>query len=234
LIDLRASVAAIRDRIDRAAARSGRSPDAVRLIAVSKRHPVEAVRAAYAAGVRDFGENYVQELVAKATELSELADISWHMIGHLQSNKARVLAPFVSMVHTIDSYDLPLELGRRAARAQRRIGVLIEVNVAKDPAKSGCSASELKDVMEAVQRVPELELRGLMTMPPYSEDLEATRRHFATLRSLQRLHGGSAVLPELSMGMSHDFEVAIEEGATMVRIGTALFGERPAPPRAGR
>jgi len=196
------------------------------LVAVGKRHPAEAIRAAYACGIRDFGENYVQELVAKASELADLPDVAWHMIGHLQSNKARHLAPIVTVVHTVDSCDLPAELARRAAKAQRTIAVLIEVNVAKDPDKTGCSAGELGSVIDAVRRCPELELRGLMTMPPYSQDLTETRRHFATLRTLQLLHGGGALLPELSMGMSHDFEVAIEEGATMVRVGTAIFGAR--------
>lgn len=232
MIDVQARIASIRARIAAAALRAGHPANEVRLIAVSKRHPPPAIRAAYASGVRDFGENYVQELVSKAADLSDLTDIAWHMIGHLQSNKARLLAPVVSAVHTIDSAELPAELARRAAKAARRIGVLIEVNVAKDPAKTGCAAGELATIIEAVGRYPELELRGLMTMPPYDEDLGKTRRHFATLRSLQTLHGGRAALPELSMGMSHDFEVAIEEGATMVRVGTAIFGARPTAPGA--
>lgn len=232
--DLRAAIAAVRDRIAAAAARSGRSPVSVRLVAVSKRHPPDTVRAAYACGLRDFGENYVQELVGKADALADLPELGWHMIGHLQTNKARHLAPLtgVGFVHTIDSVTLPAELGKRAARAGRTLRVLVEVNVAKDPAKTGCTAGELAEVIDAVQRVDALELVGLMTMPPYGDDLEVTRRHFATLRSLQLLHGGPSALPELSMGMSHDFEVAIEEGATIVRVGTAIFGERPQAPGA--
>jgi pyridoxal phosphate enzyme (YggS family) len=235
LTDLSAPIEAIRRRMAAAALKSGRPPEAVRLVAVSKRQPSAAVRAAYACGVRDFGENYAQELVSKSSELTSLADIAWHMIGHLQENKARHVAPIISMLHTVDSRTLPAELAKRAAKAGRRILVLVEVNVANDPAKTGCTAGELSSVVDAIRRFPELELRGLMTMPPYSEDVEHTRRHFATLRTLQLLHGGRDALPELSMGMSHDFEVAIEEGATIVRLGTAIFGERPpASPRAER
>jgi pyridoxal phosphate enzyme (YggS family) len=234
LTDPTPNIAAIRRRIIAAATQCGRSPGSVRLVAVSKRQPASAVRAAYACGVRDFGENYVQELIAKAQEVADLTDITWHMIGHLQTNKARLLAPVVSVVHTLDSTSLPAELARRAARAQRRIQVLVEVNVANDPAKTGCTGGDLASIVQAVQRCPELDLRGLMTMPPYSDDSAETRRHFATLRTLQRLHGGAAVLPELSMGMSHDFEVAIEEGATIVRVGTAIFGARSAPAVSAR
>ena len=196
-----------------------------RLIAVSKTHAVERVQEAYDAGQRIFGENKVQELIAKQAVLPK--DIEWHMIGHLQTNKARLVAPVVSVIHSVDSTYAAAELGKRAAKLGRSVRVLIEVNVAKDAAKTGCSPSELAAVMEAVQASPALELRGLMTMPPYSEDPAKARPFFAGLRALQTLHGGAPTLPELSMGMSHDLEVAIAEGATIVRVGTALFGERP-------
>ena len=219
-------IAAVRDRIARATARAGREEKSVRLVAVSKKHPASAVRDAYAFGLRVFGENYAQELVAKAAEVGQLADIEWHMIGHLQTNKARHVAPVIAMIHTIDAPNVAAELGKRASAAGRVIGALVEVNVAGDAAKSGCTPEAVGPILEAVRAAPGLALRGLMTMPPYSDDPEAARPHFAALRELQARHGGPAALPELSMGMSHDFEVAIAEGATIVRVGTAIFGER--------
>jgi len=225
---LSARIAAVRDRIERAAAAAQRDPATVQLLAVSKRHPAGTVREAYDLGIRAFGENYAQELVSKADEVGQLDDIAWHMIGHLQTNKARLLAPVVATIHTIDSTYVASELGKRAAKLGRKIAALIEVNVAKDAAKSGCSPSELASIIEAVRACPALTLRGLMTMPPYTEDPTESRRFFAGLRALRTLHGGPDLLPELSMGMSHDLEVAIAEGATIVRVGTAIFGERPA------
>jgi pyridoxal phosphate enzyme (YggS family) len=224
--DIEGRVVAVRERVERAARAAKRDPESIRLVAVSKRQPASAVREAYRLGLRAFGENYAQELVAKAGEVSNLADIEWHMIGHLQTNKARIIAPVVGTIHSIDSVHVAAELGKRAAKLGRVVRVLVEVNVAKDEAKTGCSPSELAQVMDAVRASPALELRGLMTMPPYA-DAESARPFFAGLRALQVLHGGAAALPELSMGMSHDLEVAIAEGATMVRVGTALFGERP-------
>jgi pyridoxal phosphate enzyme (YggS family) len=224
--DLAASIASVRERIAKAAARAGRSEQSVRLVAVSKRQPASAVREAHALGLCAFGENYAQELVAKATEAGALAGIEWHLIGHLQTNKARHVAPVISMMHTIDSAHVATELGKRAAKIGRSIFALIEVNVAKDPAKSGCAPGELGAIIEAVRAAGALELRGLMTMPPYADDAEAARPFFAELRELQGRHGGPRALPELSMGMSHDLEAAIAEGATIVRVGSAIFGER--------
>jgi len=217
-----------RERIARAAERAGRDPNTVRLVAVSKTHPASAIREAYEAGQRDFGENYAQELVRKAESLADLPDLRWHMIGHLQTNKARLVAPLVATVHTVDSPKLAVELGRRALAAGRTINVLVEVNVARDAAKSGCSPDQLGDVLAALREQPALRTRGLMTIPPFTEDPEGARPYFAQLRELRDAHGGAEVLPELSMGMSHDVEVAVEEGATIVRIGTAIFGARPA------
>jgi len=219
-------VAEVRERIAGAAARAGRSVETVRLLAVTKRHPAAIVREGYSLGLRAFGENYAQELVAKVADVGPLADIEWHMIGHLQTNKARLVAPVVTAVHTIDSAHLAVELGKRAAKTGRVIGVLIEVNVAKDPAKTGCAPDDVTPIIDAVRAAGSLELRGLMTMPPYSEDPDASRPFFAQLRELQGRHGGVRALPELSMGMSHDLETAIAEGATIVRVGTAIFGER--------
>jgi PLP dependent protein len=219
-------IAAVRERIALAAARAGRGPETVGLVAVSKRHPAAAVREAHALGLRVFGENYAQELSAKAAEVGPLPDIAWHMIGHLQTNKARIVAPVAAMIHTVDSPHLAAELGKRAAKIERTMAALIEVNIAKDPAKTGCRPDELAAIIDAIRAAPGLELRGLMTMPPYSDDAEASRPHFAALRELQAKYGGPGALPELSMGMSHDLEAAIAEGATLVRVGTAIFGER--------
>lgn len=219
-----------RDRIRRAAERAGRDPASVRLVAVSKFHPAAAIRAAYAAGQRDFGENYVQELSAKAAELQDLPDLRWHLIGHLQSNKAKSVAGWVHTVHTISTTKTALELGKRAwerrAAEQGTLQVLIEVNGSGEFSKSGCAPGELEELVHVVESQPGLALVGLMTVPPASTDDEVARPFFAQLRALRDDLGGPARLPELSMGMSHDAEVAIEEGATWVRIGTAIFGER--------
>ena len=229
MIDLAARIAVVRERIAKATARAGRPEQSVRLLAVSKRHPAAAVRAAHAAGLRAFGENYAQELVAKAAEVGGLAGIEWHLVGHLQTNQARHVAPVISMVHTIDSAHVAIELGKRAAQLGRTIRALIEVNVAKDSKKSGCAPDDLGAIVEAVRAAGALELAGLMTMPPYADDADAARPFFAQLRELQARHGGPRALPELSMGMSHDLEAAIAEGATIVRVGTAIFGERKGP-----
>jgi PLP dependent protein len=231
--ELSQRLAEVRLRIARAAERAGRTADGVQLVAVSKRQPAALVREAHALGLRVFGENYAQELVAKAAEVGALPGIAWHMIGHLQTNKARQVAPIATCVQTIDSAHLAGELAKRAAHAGRSIDVLLEVNVARDPAKSGCSPADLGGLIDAVAaQAPALNLRGLMTMPRETENPEGARPVFAELRALQAAHGGPARLPELSMGMSGDFEIAIEEGATIVRVGTALFGARLTPGRA--
>jgi pyridoxal phosphate enzyme (YggS family) len=216
----------VRVRIEAAATAAGRDPSRVKLVAVSKTKAPEAVREAYAAGQRMFGENYAQELAAKAEALADLPDVEWHFIGHLQTNKAKVAAKFARVVHTIDSVALARELGKRVAKEGRGpMGVLLEVNVAGEAQKAGVAPSEIAEVMRAVQDQPSLALKGLMTVPP-AGDLLATRRAFETLATLRNLHGGEAVLPELSMGMTADLEVAIACGATIVRVGTAIFGAR--------
>lgn len=222
-------LAAVKERIARAVAAAGRDPGEVRLIAVSKIKPASAVREAYAAGQRDFGENYAQELTQKAAELADLVDLRWHFIGHLQTNKARFVAHAAHVVHTVDGPSLARELGKRAAKegwgvTREPMAVLVEVNIGGEAQKHGTSAADLRDVLASVDAEPSLVLRGLMTMPP--DDLEAARRAFEGLASLRNLHGGKARLPELSMGMSGDLEVAIACGATLVRVGTAIFGAR--------
>ncbi len=226
-MSIASALAEVRERIARAAVAAGRDPSAVKLIAVSKTKGPEAVREAYAAGQRAFGENYAQELAAKAEALADLPGLEWHFIGHLQTNKARVAARHAHVVHTVDSGALARELGRRAAKEGRTapLPVLIEVSVGGEAQKAGAAPSEIDEVMRAVQAQPSLALRGLMTMPP-AGDLTAARRVFETLVSLRNLHGGAAVLPELSMGMTADLEVAVACGATLVRVGTAIFGAR--------
>lgn len=208
----------VRARIARAEARCGRA-GAVKLIAVSKTQPASAIREAFEAGQRAFGENYVQELVAKARELTDL-EIEWHFIGHLQRNKVKDVVSVAHVIHTIDREALAAEISKRASADQR---VLLEVNVASEPQKSGVEPSSLGALADAVRALPNLSLEGVMAVPPAADDAEATRPHF---RELARLAAELAIGPELSMGMSGDFEVAIEEGATLVRVGTSIFGPR--------
>ena len=219
-------LAQVHARIEHAAHASGRPSGDVKLIAVSKTKPVDAIREAYASGQRAFGENYAQELALKAEALADLVDLEWHFIGHLQTNKAKVAAKFAHVVHTIDSAALVRELGKRAGKERSApLDVLIEVNVGREPQKAGATASEIEEVMAAVRTQPSLALRGLMTMPP-AGDPGAARQTFETLALLRNLHGGAAALPELSMGMSEDLEIAVACGASYVRVGRAIFGER--------
>ena len=221
-----AQLAEVKQRIEEATRRAGRAPGSARLVAVSKGKPAEAIRAAFAAGQRDFGENYAQELIAKAEALSGLADLRWHAIGQLQRNKAKQVARVASVVHSVDRVDLAGELDRRAGAASRAIDVLVEVNIAGEATKSGCAPGEAAAVLDAIAEASNLRAVGFMTMAPFFDDPELARPMFAALRALRDKLGGASALPELSMGMSHDFEVAIEEGATLVRVGTAIFGAR--------
>jgi pyridoxal phosphate enzyme (YggS family) len=219
-------LAQVRARVAEAAKACGRDPESVALIAVSKTKPAEAIREAYAAGQRAFGENYAQELVAKAAELADLTGLEWHFIGHLQSNKARQVVVPAHLVHTVDSPSLARELGKRAiAAGVAPRAVLLEVNVGGEAQKHGVAPGDLKELVEAVVAEEGLALRGLMTVPPDGGP-EVARRVFETLVTLRSLHGGAALLPELSMGMSGDLEAAVACGATMVRVGTAIFGGR--------
>jgi len=229
---VRENLLRIQERIVAAAARAGRNAEEITLIGVSKTHPASAIREAYEAGIRHFGENRVQEWEGKRAGTEGLA-ATWHLIGHLQSNKAVKAA---NLFHSIDSLD-DLALAQRLDRARVEVGIgklraLIEVRVAPEETKSGVETRELPELAEKIAGLPRLELAGLMCIPPFLEQAEQVRSYFRRLREL-RDHLGKALglaLPVLSMGMSHDFEVAIEEGATEVRLGTALFGERtPAP-----
>ena len=223
--EVTARLCEVKQRLARAELAAARDPGSVTLVAVSKNKTADAIREAYAAGQRAFGESYAQELAEKASLLQDLPDVAWHFIGHLQSNKAKLIVRCARMMHTVDSAALARELGRRVTMAGAPpLAVLIEVNVGGEAAKFGVSPGELGEVMLAVQREPGLLLRGLMTVPP-GGDLTTSRRVFETLATLRQLHGEGA-LPELSMGMSSDLEAAVACGATMVRVGTAIFGER--------
>jgi pyridoxal phosphate enzyme (YggS family) len=216
----------VRARIREAEARARRPPGSARLLAVSKGKPAAAIRAAYAAGQREFGENYAQELEQKAAELGDLEGLVWHAIGRLQRNKAKQVVRVARMVQAVDRADLATELGKRAAAAGVRLPVLVEVNVGGEATKGGCAPGEVGAVLAAIAAQPSLTAAGLMTIPPETDDAEGARPFFRALRELRDQHGGASALPELSMGMTHDFPVAIEEGATIVRVGTAIFGAR--------
>jgi pyridoxal phosphate enzyme (YggS family) len=218
---------AVTARVAAACARAGRSPAEVTIVAVSKTHPAEAVQAAAAAGARDFGENYAQELVAKREACGELGGARWHFIGRLQRNKAKLVAGRVALVPAVDSIELAEELARRALGVVQPI--LLAVNIAGEATKGGASPDQAGAMAAAIARLPGVRLDGLMTMQPPSDDPEASRGSFLALRALRaRLEQDlGAPLPALSMGMSGDYEVAIACGATHVRIGSAIFGERP-------
>ena len=222
--EIAARLREVRDRIAHAAAISRRSPDSVRLVLASKTQPAAAVRAAYDAGAREFGENYVQEAADKRAELADLRDAKWHLIGHLQNNKAALAVRNFDTIQTLDSARLANTLAR--LHPNPPMPVLIEINLGAEASKAGIVAREAEALIDAARG--KVEVTGLMTIPPHTPNPNEPRRYFAELRALRdRLAASSALaLSELSMGMTEDFEVAIEEGATMVRIGTAIFGER--------
>jgi PLP dependent protein len=218
----------IRQRIVRAAAAAGRDPGEVALVAVTKTKPAAALSEAYSCGQLVFGENYVQELVEKAAQLPD--SISWHFIGNLQSNKVRQIAGLVDLIHSVDRLSLAREIDRQWGALGKRCDILIQVNISHEATKGGTSSAELLDLVRAAAALPNLRIVGLMTMPPFFDDPEAARPYF---RALKELAGevAAAKIPgvemrELSMGMSGDFEAAISEGATLVRVGSALFGGR--------
>jgi pyridoxal phosphate enzyme (YggS family) len=226
------NVAAVRERIAAAARRAGRNPDDVALMAVSKTQPPERVREAFDAGQRLFGENRVQEFATKAAALLDLHDAEWHMIGHLQTNKAANTAELFRAVDSVDSLKLAEKLNTAARALSRKLSVLIEINVGGETAKSGVppDSGELEYLLLAVPRLDALMFRGLMTVPPFTDDPEGARPYFRKLRELRDTIAArklpAVAMDELSMGMSHDFEIAIEEGSTCVRVGTAIFGTR--------
>jgi PLP dependent protein len=223
-------VAAVRERIARAAARAGRRPDEITLVAVSKTFPPEAVREAFEAGLRDFGENKVQEAEGKVAALAEerAAGLRWHLVGHLQSNKARKAIPLFDLIHSVDSAALGSKLEHLGAELQKRVRALVQVDLAGEASKSGLPERELFPALETLRGLKAVSVDGLMILPPFENDPERSRPFFRRLRELRDEAQRQSLLRagELSMGMSHDFEVAIEEGASIVRVGTAIFGER--------
>jgi pyridoxal phosphate enzyme (YggS family) len=226
------NIAEVRQRIAAAAHRAGRDPEKIVLMAVSKTFPPERIREAYNAGLRIFGENRVQEFSGKAAALRDLHEAEWHMIGHLQSNKAAAAAEAFAAIDSLDSLKLAEKLNASAARLGKKLGVLIQINVGDETAKSGLSSDsdEVEELLSAAPRLERLEFRGLMTVPPFAEDAREVRPYFRKLRALRdqlaAQHFPAVFMDVLSMGMSHDFEVAIEEGSTSVRVGTAIFGQR--------
>jgi hypothetical protein len=221
------------ERIATAAIRSGRKPETITLVAVTKTVPPERLREAYDAGLRVFGENRIQEFAGKIDALHDLSDAEWHMIGHLQTNKATKAVELFRHIDSVDSVRLAHKLNDAATEVRKRVSVLIEINIGGENAKSGVApdSAELQELLNSASELTALEFHGLMTVPPYNEDPERSRPYFRQMRELfDQLASRNipAVRMEvLSMGMSHDFEVAIEEGSTCVRIGTAIFGERP-------
>jgi pyridoxal phosphate enzyme (YggS family) len=226
--DLVENVAKVRERIAAACARAGRKPQDVRLIAISKTFPAERIREAYQAGLREFGENRVQEAAAKRPALSDL-DVTWHLVGHLQSNKAKHARELFRWIHSVDSLRLAEKLDKVAPHGEK-LPVLIEVNLGGEAAKAGVEPSAVAGLAEALSHLQTLEVRGLMVIPPFLEEAEMVRPYFRQLRELAKKIADRKMpnvsMQELSMGMSHDFELAIEEGSTMVRVGTAIFGAR--------
>jgi pyridoxal phosphate enzyme (YggS family) len=233
--DLQANIDRVRTRIEAAAHRAGRSLGQVRMVAVTKGHPAELVRLAYHVGLRDFGENRVDEARAKQAQLADLAEVRWHMIGHVQSRKAKDVIGSFAVVHSVDRPKIALLLNRLANERKLRIPVLLECNVSGEVSKDGWDvlpgsdrAGVLASLLAATQ-LPSLEVQGLMTMAPWTSEVGVLHNVFGGLARLrdELLAAGAGALPELSMGMTDDFEIAVEEGATMVRIGRALFGDRP-------
>jgi len=226
--DILANIQTIRERIAAAARRIHRSADAVKLLAVTKTVPPAAIRTAMEAGITDFGENYVQEAREKIAAIEQNA--RWHMIGHLQTNKAKYAVNLFDYIHSVDRLELAAELNKRLEKAGRKMNILIEVNVSGEETKNGVPADRAMDLVKSIAPLKHLSVKGLMTMAPYSDNPENARPCFAALKNLQQdiIREGidGIAMEELSMGMTDDFEIAIEEGATIVRIGRAIFGER--------
>jgi hypothetical protein len=218
----------IQEKIISAAQRSGRPPNSVKLVAVSKTKPTEAVKAALEAGQQIFGENYVQEFLDKAQQLPET--VEWHFIGSLQSNKVKYLAGLTRLIHSVDRLSLAQEIDRQWGKIDKVCDILLQVNISGETTKSGTTTDDLFQLAREVALLPHLRVRGLMTMPPFFDEPERARPYFRELKRLSGLLAAEKIpgitMEELSMGMSGDFEVAIEEGATLVRIGSAIFGER--------
>lgn len=223
-----ANIAVINERIARAAVRAGSDPESIRLMAVSKTVEPERIRMALEAGITLLGENYVQEAREKIPSIGRAAQ--WHMIGHLQTNKVKYVVNLFDWVHSVDRPELAQELNKRALQNDRRLNILIEVNVSGEASKSGIAPQQATGLARLISTLPGLSLQGLMTMPPYPDNPEDSRPYFVALRNLRDEIRKAAIpgisMDELSMGMTDDFEIAIEEGATIVRVGRAIFGER--------
>ncbi len=227
--DIAERLEALHRRVQDAAHDQGRDPRDIQVLAVSKRHPSTAIRAAHAAGQRTFGESYLQEAIEKQEALADL-EIEWHLVGSLQSNKAHEAAQRFDWVHTLDRSKIARRLSEARPTSQPPLNCCLQVNISDEPQKAGCSPGEVERLAAAVEGLPQLRLRGLMAIPAPGEDPEAQRKPFARLRSLlEELRRQGHALDTLSMGMTHDLEAAIAEGATVLRIGTALFGTRPHP-----
>jgi pyridoxal phosphate enzyme (YggS family) len=227
---LKKRLESVKHRIEEAAKACGTSPEAIRLVAVSKTIPVHLVKAAVEAGVTDLGENYVQEARKKISKLSE-HPVTWHFIGHLQSNKAKYAVKLFDLIHSVGTLKLARELNKQAEKINKIQSILIQVNISEESTKSGVSTRDTRMLLEEISNFEHLSVKGLMTMPPFFYNPEKARPFFIALRQLrdrlrQQEHSPNITLDELSMGMTGDFEVAIAEGATFVRIGTAIFGER--------
>lgn len=227
-MDIAANIEKIRSGIEEACSRVGRDPGEVHLVAVSKTKPAELIDAAAAAGQDLFGESYVQEFLAKYDEVG--AAVKWHFIGHLQSNKAKYLVDKVSMIHSVDRLSLARELDRQWGRRDSTLEVLLQVNLGDEQSKSGTTARDALELARRLADFPNLRLKGLMTLPPFFDDPEEVRPYFRQLHELahqiERLALPGVEMRELSMGMSHDYQVAVEEGATLVRVGSSIFGAR--------
>lgn len=230
MTDIASTLESVTQRIDNAANAAGRTPKSVHLVTVSKTFPSDAIRAAYAAGSRDFGENYVQELTGKADELKDLHDLVWHFIGPLQSNKTRPVAETAHWVHSVERFKIAQRLSEQRPVEQLPLNICLQVNVSGESSKSGCSPDELPALANDVIQLPNLILRGLMCIPDPHATPDALRGQFTLLRKLlNQLNASGMKLDVLSMGMSADLDIAIEEGATHVRVGSAIFGQRHYP-----
>lgn len=228
--EIAARLAEVRERVARAAVRAGRAAGEVAIVGVAKRHPVEAIAAAVRAGLTDIGENYAQEMVAKMDALAG-TPIAWHFIGRLQKNKARLVVGRAALIHAVDSIELAREIARRAAERAVVQPILVAVSAAGEAQKTGVDPAAAGALLDGIAELPALDCRGLMTMPPWPEAPEDSRPYFRDLRHVRdRLASPGRPLPHLSMGTTGDLEVAVEEGATLVRVGTALFGPRPGSP----
>ncbi len=225
MLTIKENLLRVRERIERAAQKAGRDPREIKLVAASKTVEVARIKEAVEAGVSILGENYVQEAQKKIEALGK--PVSWHFIGHLQSNKAKYAIRLFDVIHSIDSIPLAEELNRRAEQSDRVVKVMIEVNLSKEATKFGTDEERMLNLARRIQTFKHLSLEGLMTMPPYFDSPEMSRPYYVALRELkERMTKGGIPMKELSMGMSNDFEIAIEEGATYIRVGTAIFGPR--------